>query len=157
LLVLGGKASHEDDARQMAESALKDGRAWQKFRALVTAQGGDVAYVDDPTRLPVARLIETVPAPRSGYLSGMNARVVGEAAVFLGGGRAKKEDTIDHAVGIIVHHKVGDRVEAGQPLFTIHANDEPRMAQARQQLLDAHTWSDVPVKPLPLFYGVIRQ
>lgn len=156
MLVLGEKAKSEVDARQMAEETLKDGRAWEKFRQLVTAQGGDVAYIDDPDKLPKADKIETVEAPRGGFLSEINARVFGETAVTLGAGRAAKGDTIDPAVGIIVHRKVGDEVKAGDPLFTIHAKDQASLDQARQTLLDGHTWSDAPVEPLPLFYGAVK-
>ncbi len=156
LLVLGGVAEDEAAARPLLEAALADGRAWERFRDLVRAQGGDLAYVDDPSRLPRAAIIETVPAPRSGYLAGIHARVVGETAVILGAGREKKGDPIDHAVGIEIHHKVGEYVEQGSPLFTIHANDADRLVEAGKRLMDAHTWSDEPVEPLPLFYGVVR-
>ena len=153
--VVGRKAANLDTARTMAESALESGRALESFRRLVQAQGGDVRYVDEPDRLPQAPLIETVPASRAGYLLGINAREVGETSVELGAGRARKEDPIDHAVGIEIHHKVGDSVEAGQPLFTIHANDAAKLAAAKTRLLAAHQWSTEPVQPLPLFYDVI--
>ncbi len=156
LLILGGVAADEAAARPLLASALADGRAWERFRDLVRAQGGDLAYVDDPARLPRAALIETVPAPRSGYLAGIHARVVGETAVILGAGREKKGAPIDHAVGIEIHHKVGEFVEQGSPLFTIHANDPDRLVEAGKRLLEAHTWSDEAVEPLPLFYGVVR-
>jgi pyrimidine-nucleoside phosphorylase len=156
LLVLGEKAKFEKEAHQMAEETLKDGRAWEKFRQLVTAQGGDVSYVDDPGKLPQAETVETVHAPRGGHLAGINARVFGETAVTLGAGRAAKGDSIDHAVGIVVHCKVGDEVKAGEPLFTVHAKDQAALDQARQALLDAYSWSDTPVEPLPLFYGVVK-
>lgn len=156
MLLLGGKAGDEAQAQQMAEKALRAGLAWEKFRTLVIAQGGEVKTVDDPSLLPYAQSITTVPAPRSGYIRTVNARTVGETVVSLGGGRAKKGDPIDYAVGVIVHHKVGDYVQAGKPLFTVHASDETLQAQARQQMLEAHAWSDVPVEPLPLFYEVIR-
>jgi pyrimidine-nucleoside phosphorylase len=156
MLLLGGKAASLAQARKMGAAALRKGHAWEKFRSLVIAQGGDVKVVDDPSRLPTAQLVKTVPAPRSGYLSRVDARLVGEEVVALGGGRAKKGDPIDYAVGVVVHHKVGDKVEIGQPLYTVHASDEEHMVQACQQLLEAHAWSDVLVEPLPLFYGVIR-
>jgi pyrimidine-nucleoside phosphorylase len=156
ILNLGGKTTGEQEGRRMAEQALTGGRGWEMFKRLVKAQGGDVTYVEDPALLPAARLVESVPAPRSGYLSGINARIVGQTAVLLGGGRAKKGDPIDHAVGVIVHHKVGDRVDEGESLFTLHANDSKRLEDARQRLLEAHTWSDQPVQPLPLFYGVVK-
>jgi pyrimidine-nucleoside phosphorylase len=155
LLVLGGHAPNEKAAAELARGALDGGRAWQFFCKLVQAQGGDLRYVEQPDLLPKASLVEVIPAPRAGYLAGIHARTVGETAVRLGAGRAKKGDPVDHAVGIVVHHKVGDRVEQGQPLFTIHANQEERLAEARQALLQAHTWDDRPVPPLPLFYGQV--
>jgi pyrimidine-nucleoside phosphorylase len=155
MLVVGRKAANLESARTMVETTLESGRAFESFRRLVEAQGGDVRYVDEPNLLPVAPIIETVLAPKSGYLLGINAREVGETSVELGAGRARKEDVIDHAVGIEIHHKVGDRVEAGEPLFTIHANDATKMATAKTRLLAAHQWSTEMVQPLPLFYDVI--
>lgn len=156
LLVLGEKAQDEAAARRTLEEALAEQRALAKFRQLVEAQGGDPSYVEQPEKLPQAPFVETVPAPRSGTIAGIHARKVGETAVLLGAGRAKKGDPIDHAVGILVHQKVGNAVEEGEALFTVHANREDLLAQARAALLAAHTWSDGPVEPLPLFYGVVR-
>lgn len=156
MLALGGVASDEDQGWKMAQDALQDGRGWERFKVLVAAQGGDVGYIEDPTRLATATMIEKIPAPRGGYLQEINARIVGETAVTLGAGRAKKGDSIDPAVGIIIHHKVGDLLEAGDPLFTIHANDRASLEDGRQCLLDAHVWSESPVEPLPLFYGVVK-
>jgi pyrimidine-nucleoside phosphorylase len=106
--------------------------------------------------LPSARLVKDVLAPRSGYVAALDAAEIGLTSVDLGAGRAKKGDTIDHAVGIIVHRKVGDQVEAGEALFTVHANDEAKLESASQRLLQAVEWSGAPVKPLPLFYGVVE-
>jgi pyrimidine-nucleoside phosphorylase len=156
MLVMGGSAPDESTGRKMVKKVIANGQAWERFRELVRAQGGDVDYVDHPERLPKSALVETVPSPRSGYLSEINARDVGESAVELGAGRAKKGDPIDHTVGIVVHHKVGDQVESGQPLFTLHANRKEQLNAVRQRLLKAHMWSDEPVQPLPLFYDVVR-
>jgi pyrimidine-nucleoside phosphorylase len=152
MLVLGEQAASMGQAREMAGASLSDGSAYRKLEALVSAQGGDVAYLDDPERLPHARYVETVAAPRSGYLVQVRARVVGETAVILGAGRAQKGDPIDHAVGVVIHHKVGDKVTEGESLFTVHAKDQETLAQAREAILEAHQWSAEPVKPLPLFY-----
>jgi len=152
MLVLGKRAGDLQEGRQLAERAINENRAIEKFRTLVEAQGGDVAYVDDPEKLPKAKFIEVVESSESGYLEQVQARVIGEAAVALGAGRAKKGDPVDHAVGYIIHHKVGDKVEKGRPLFTVHANDEKLLAEARQAALSAHRWSDAPVTALPLFY-----
>lgn len=156
LVLLGGGAKTQQAARQMAERALSDGSALARFRQLVAAQGGDVTYVDDPDKFPKATFIEQVPAPRVGYLKWIDAKEVGETSVQLGAGRTKKEDSVDHAVGIIIHHKVGDKVTRGDPLFTIHANDKEKLEAARTRLLAAHHWSPKKVKPLPHFYGVVK-
>ena len=155
LLVLGRRAEGLDAARRMAEQKLADGSAWAMFRTLVQAQGGDVRFVDEPQRLPTAPFIELIPAPRAGYVTAMDAREIGETAVTLGAGRARKEDAVDPAVGVVVHHKVGDWVETGQPLFTIHANSREALSAARQRWLAACRGSEQPCPPLPLFYEVI--
>ena len=136
----------------MAEEAIADGSAFRAFRLLVEAQGGDPSYVDDVSKLPQARFVETVNSPWTGWLEQVDARAVGEASVSLGAGRSRKTDAIDHAVGIVVHHKVGDRVEGGEPLFTVHANDERRAAEAHHQVLSAHVFADESVPALPQFY-----
>jgi pyrimidine-nucleoside phosphorylase len=152
MLVLGKRASDLNEGRQLAEWALIEDRAIEKFRTLVATQGGDVAYVDDPDKLAKAKFIEVVESPQNGYLEQVQARIVGEASVALGAGRTKKGDPIDHAVGFVIHHKVGDKIEKGEPLFTIHANDEKLLLEARKAVLAAHRWDDIPVPPLPLFY-----
>jgi pyrimidine-nucleoside phosphorylase len=153
MLALGGRAGSINEGKSLAARALDSGTAWESFRALVKAQGGDVSYVDHPGKMANATLVEVVKAPRSGYLSRIHARMVGEAAVILGAGRIKKGDPIDHAVGIVIHKKVGDQVRSGEPLFTIHSNNSTRLAQAKQDVLAAHVWSEKPVDPLPLFYN----
>ena len=152
VLVAGGRAKDLNEGRVMAERCVADGSALEKFRILVQAQGGDVSYVDDISRFERAKYVEVVNAPRSGFISQVHARIVGEASVVLGAGRAKKSDLIDHAVGFIIHKKVGDQVVEGEPLFEIHANDEEKMAEARSAVLLAHNFSNKFVSPLPLFY-----
>jgi pyrimidine-nucleoside phosphorylase len=152
MLVLGEVTDLLTEARARIEKSIADGSAFAKFRQLVEAQGGDVSFVDDPAKLPQADLVEVVAAPRSGYLEQVQARIVGEASVVLGAGRAKKGDPIDHAVGFVVHHKVGDRIEQGQPLFTVHASEQKKLEEAVQSGLEAHTFEDFPVPSLPLFY-----
>ena len=152
MLMLGNKATDANAALTLALETLASGAAWHKFKDMVEAQDGDVRYVDEPERLPKARLIEPVPAPRSGYLANVNAAEVGKAVVDLGGGREEIGDPIDHSVGVIVHYKVGDLVQKDTPLFTIHANDEAKLVAARERVLTAHTFSDIPVHRLPLFY-----
>jgi pyrimidine-nucleoside phosphorylase len=156
LLLMAGKAQTLRGARVRLELALQDGSAFAKFKQLVAAQGGDVHVVEDPDLLPTASRVELVPAPRSGYLSEVNAREIGLASVELGAGRAQKGDPIDHAVGFVIRHKVGDKIKKGQPLFVVHANDQAKLVVARARVLAAHKFSASPVKPLPLFYKVIK-
>ncbi len=152
MLVLGEVIDSLAAARAMAEKSVADGSAFAKFRQLVQAQGGDASYVDDPDKLPKAALIEVVTAPRSGTLEQVRARDVGEASVALGAGRAKKGDPVDHAVGFVIHHKVGDKIEKGEPLFTVHASDKAKLSDAIASVSAAHVIVDHPVPPLPLFY-----
>jgi pyrimidine-nucleoside phosphorylase len=155
MLCLGGKADTLEEGVAQVTEAIASGRAWEKFRQLIIAQGGDVRYVDEPERFPRAPLIETIPATRSAYLAGVRADEIGMVALGLGGGREKKGDTLDHRVGIVMHCKVGDKIEAGAPLFTIHATDAAKRDEAVRRALCALTFSPDPVEPLPLFYARI--
>jgi pyrimidine-nucleoside phosphorylase len=152
MLVLGQRVANLGSGLRMAEATISSGEAFEKFCLLVNAQGGDVSFVDDPKKFPKTRYVKVLKANRTGYLTQVHARVIGEAAVALGAGRARKGDPVDHAVGFIVHCKVGDFVEQNQPLITIHANDEARLIGVRKSVMDAFRWSDQPVAPLPLFY-----
>ena len=156
MLCLGHKADSVKAGEKLAAQLLDSGQAWAKFVALVHAQGGDVTMIENAELLPKARLVQDMPAPRGGYIAAMDAAEIGMTSVELGAGRAKKGDAIDYAVGLLVHAKVGDRVSAGEPLFTVHANDEGKLVPAEKRLLGAVEWSDKPVKPLPLFYGVVE-
>lgn len=155
MLVLGKKAARLEEARAMAEKAIAEGRSWEMFRTLVKAQGGDVDYVDHSEKLPGAKVVETIPAPRAGWLCEVNARVIGETSVTLGAGREKKGEPIDHGVGILVHCKVGDRVEQGGKLFTVYARSQEEFEAARVRLLASVRLKDAECEPLPLFYDVI--
>ena len=155
MLLLADRAPDAQQAREMLLHELDSGRAWRKFRDWIAGQGGDTAYVDDPSLLPQATLIEPLPSPCSGYVAGLDAMEVGLTAALLGGGRTRKGDPIDHAVGVVLAKKIGDYVKKNEPLLTIHANDEQKLADARRRLLDAYSWSDEPVERPPLVHEVI--
>ncbi len=155
MLQLAGQVRDDTEAKAPLVDLLNDQQALAKFREWIAAQHGDLRSVDDPGLLPAARFQRVIPAPRSGYVVGVNAREVGLTSMLLGGGRAKKGDQIDHAVGITLHAKAGDRVTEGQPLLTIHANDEGKLAGARQRLLSAYEWSDGKVDPPPLLHQTV--
>jgi pyrimidine-nucleoside phosphorylase len=155
MLVLGQKAETLDEARRMAEESIESGVGLDYLKKLVKAQGGDVNVIDHPELLPEAPIKSVIEAEESGYVSEVHARTVGETAVVLGAGRMKKGEPIDHSVGILVMVKVGQKVEAGQPLFVIHARDDDSMQEARNNLVGAVEISKTKVEPLPLFYGIV--
>ena len=123
MLVLARVAPDVAAARARAEQALASGAALEKFRAIVAAQGGDVQAIDQPSRLPRAPQVVPVPAPRAGFVHGIDAYALGELVVHLGGGRTRKEDVIDPAVGVVLAKKTGDPVAAGEPLAHLHVRD----------------------------------
>ena len=155
MLLLAGITGDEEQASMRLVDLLGNGEALRKLRDWIAAQGGDLSYVDDPTKLPQANLVQEVPAPHTGYVAGLDARAVGLTSMLLGGGRAAKGDKIDHAVGVVLQVKVGDRVEQGQPLMVIHANDSAKLSGARNNLLAAVEWSDEPVSPPDLIHQIV--
>ena len=155
MLVLGKIADSKQEGHQMAEKSIESGSGFAYLKKLVKAQGGDVSVIDDPSKLPEAPIKSTLKAKESGFISEVHARTVGETAVLLGAGRTKKGEPIDFAVGIMVHAKVGDGVEQGQPIFTIHARDERTLEDAKNRLKNAVTIAQDEVEPLTLFYGVV--
>ncbi|HSN75469.1 MAG TPA: thymidine phosphorylase [Anaerolineae bacterium] len=157
MLRLGGRPGTREELQALAKVQLLNGQAWKKFRQLIAAQGGDVAMIDDPKLLPAARLVEPALAPGSGWVAELRADQVGLVTVALGGGRQKKDDVIDHAVGVVLEAKVGDAVEAGQPLCWIHAPDEKRLAEARRRLLlSAYCISASPPAPPVLIHKIVE-
>ncbi len=152
VLVLGRRASDLDEGRSLARKSIADGSALEKLRILVAAQGGDASYVDDVSRFTRAKFREEIKTPRSGFVSQVNARTVGEASVELGAGRAKKGDPINHAVGFLIYKKVGDEVREGETLCEVHADDAEKLQKAREAVLSAYQIGDEPIPPLPLFY-----
>jgi pyrimidine-nucleoside phosphorylase len=130
LLLSERLVSDPEAGRRMARRSLDDGSALKAFRDLVAAQGGDVAVIDAPERFPRARLTRTVVAVSRGFVTQLKAERFGRAIISLGGGRRTQDDVIDPSVGILLHRKVGDAVEAGTPLFTLYANDGERLREA---------------------------
>ncbi|MBK9122325.1 MAG: thymidine phosphorylase [Chloroflexi bacterium] len=131
---------------------LDDGKAFATFRAMVEAQGGDVEVVDNPDLLPRAAYVETIRAVQERYIAGVDAETIARVVFELGGGREKKTDSIDHAVGAVVHVNVGDAVQPGQALVTLHANDRDKLARAVSLVHNAITYGRDEVPPLPHVY-----
>ncbi len=137
MLLLAGVAKTKAAARAQLEASIAQGTALEKFRAMVSGQGGDGRVVDKPGRLPQARLKVPLVAARAGFVQSVDAMGVALAALRLGAGRAKAADPVDHAVGVSELAKVGERIEAGAPFGVIHANDESALAEAQAMLAKA--------------------
>ena len=152
MLVLGEISSDLEDARIIAEKSIRTGSALKIFKNLVSAQGGDESYIEDPSQFPKALFIESVKSLKNGYISQVHARLIGEASVILGAGRAKKDERIDHSVGIVIHCKIGDQIEKGDPIYTLYANSQEKANETKRFLKDAITIQNRKVPPLPLFY-----
>lgn len=158
MLRLAGRGQQWTDAsavRTLLQQKLADGSAFAKFRQLVGGQGGDTTMLDQPSLLPQAEFVESLTAASSAYIAELAADEIGIASSELGAGREKKGDPVDLAVGLEVHIKVGDFVQSGDILITIHANSQVKLAACRARLEKAIRLSPTPVDRLPLFYETI--
>jgi len=124
MAVLSGVAADQSEARKLLEQAISSGQALDKFKTFLAAQGGDASVVDNLDRLPTAKYRMEIPSKEAGFVAGIAAENMGIAAMLLGAGRATKDSEIDLAVGIVLHKKIGDSIEIGESLATIHANNE---------------------------------
>ena len=150
MLVLGGVARDHDAARRQMEVAISSGRAADKFREIIDAQGGNPAVVDDPAVLPQAAACELYVAPRRGVVAAVEPRAIGRGIIALGGGRSTMEDVVDPTVGFVVTARPGDWVEAGEPLATVFARDHAGILAGQAALNQAITIADEADPPLPL-------
>jgi pyrimidine-nucleoside phosphorylase len=156
MLHLGEAAESVAEGKKQSEKLIASGKALDKFRQMVELQGGDPQTIDDPGKLPHAESTMIIPSPREGFIASVQCEQIGTACVILGGGREKKEDSVDPTVGIVLHKKVGDEVSAGEPLATIHYNAETRAARARQLLEESYQIADsVGHEKRPLIHRVI--
>jgi len=156
MLHLSGKVDSVSAGSELASKTLKDGTAFQELLKMVAAQGGDTNYIDNPEQLDKAKIISTVKSPQDGFLSRIDAINIGKAAVMLGAGRERKNDPIDLAVGIVVHQKVGSRINIGDPLFTIHANNPEIINSASEEALAGIDITIEKSPMLPLHYDFIE-
>ncbi len=149
MLLLAGIATDPADARTRLEATVTSGRALELFGEVIEAQGGDPSVIDDPSLLPSAPHREKVGAETSGALRKCDALDIAVAAMRLGAGRERKEDSIDPAVGITVHHKVGDTIAQGEALATVHYRESEQLEHAMPLILSAFEIGDpIPVPPL---------
>ncbi len=155
MLLLAGAAKTAAEARRQLEQSLGNGAAREKFRAMIQAQGGNGAVIENPDLLPQARIRRPVASPANGFVQDVDPMAVAMAVLRLGGGRTNAEAAIDPAVGISDLVKVGEPVEAGAPLAVIHANDEAAAEEARAMLARAIVVGDSLVEPSALLGEMI--
>jgi pyrimidine-nucleoside phosphorylase len=156
MFFLGDRTETLEEGRQLAEKMIVTGRAKEKFKQGIRLQGGNERVVDDPQLLPQAHSRVDVASPSSGFIAATECEQLGTALAMLGGGREKKEDTIDHAVGLEFHKRIGDRVEKGERFVTIHYNNGTKLAEARSLIANSYRIGDVePREKLPLIRRIL--
>lgn len=155
MVVAAEKAETIEEARTALKQTLTDGSAFEVFKKFVIAQGGCEDEVLHPEKLPVAKYIEDVVTDTNGYVAKIQTEDIGRISLLLGGGRETKESEIDLTVGVILNKKRADRIEAGDVLATIHANDEEKLTQAKKRLLEAYTIMDKHIEKEELIKTII--
>jgi len=155
LLILGKKASSDEEARNMLEEVLANGSALAKFKEFVSAQGGNPDFIDNLDLFPKASIVKEVRALKHGYVNKMNAEEVGKCALILGAGRETKESQIDLSAGIILNKKVNDEVDENEVLAYIHGNDESKVDEVVLKMRNLIEIGDSPHDDYHLIYGVV--
>jgi thymidine phosphorylase len=156
MLLLGRVAADRADAERRVRAAIASGQGLDRFRRIVEHQGGDPRVVDDYARLPSAPDRHVVTADRAGYVSGLDAELVGRASVVLGAGRDRVEDPVDPAVGIVVRAKPGEPVEKGGAVLEMHYRDRGRLDAALALVARAVTIGEQPPAVRPIIVGEVR-
>jgi pyrimidine-nucleoside phosphorylase len=156
MFLLGKRVRTIDEGRELSEQMISSGKARDKFREMIRLQGGNAAVMDNPGLLPQAQQKADVKSPASGFVTGIMCEQIGTAGVLLGGGRTRKEDSVDPAVGIMIHKKIGTPVSLGEPLCTVYYNSAERMANAAPLIEQSYTIAAAsPLKSRPLVHSII--
>lgn len=157
-MLLGAKrAKTEEEARELLIGTIKDGSALAKFAEFVRAQGGDDSAIFDTDLFEKASISYEVTATKAGYITNIHTDEIGMTSLILGGGRETKESEIDLSVGMKIHKKNGDKVEVGTSLATLYANDETKLAAAKERFLAAYTIENEVVNVPKHVYGIVTR
>jgi len=155
MFYLGDRCKSVEEGRQLAEQTVASGKALERFRTCIRLQSGDPGVIDDTSLLPRAKFKADVTSPKTGYISATRCREFGIALAMLEGGRGKKEDRIDHAVGLEFHKRIGDYVQTGETLVTIDYNSDAKLADARKMIVDSFEFSSASAPAPPLIRRII--
>jgi thymidine phosphorylase len=137
---------------------ISSGKVLERFRQMVELHGGDTRVLDDPKRLPQTQDSMQVLSRSAGYISSMQCEHIGTACVILGGGRERKEDSVDPSVGIVLHKKIGEHVEAKEPIATIYHNSGAKAERAKQLISESVAVAEAPpATKRPLIHRIINK
>jgi len=157
MLKLGGVTRNYEEGKKRLEKILKEGTAFDKFKEMVTAQGGNPEIIDNPELLPLAKHCTKIKADLSGYIQKIDSRLIGESAMLLGAGREKKESEIDLSVGIILKKKVGSKINKNEDLAEVYYNDSEKLKEAKGKLLSSFVIGKKKPQKLPLILATISK
>jgi len=157
MLKLGGAVKTVEEGKSKLKDILKEGKAFEKFKEMVKAQGGNHKEITNPELLLVAKYCHKITAEKNGYIQRINSRLVGESAMILGAGREKKESEIDLSVGIILKKKRGSKVKVNEDLAEIYYNDLKKLEDAEKKLLSSFTINNKKPKEIPLVLAIINE
>jgi pyrimidine-nucleoside phosphorylase len=155
MFYLGERSTSVEEGRRLAQETITSGKALERFRTCIRLQGGDGRVIDDVSLLPSAKFAAQVSSSKTGYIAATHCRDFGIALAMLEGGRGKKEDRIDHGVGLEFHRRVSDHVRAGEKLVTIQYNSDAKLAEAKNLIVQSFEFSDKPVAAPPLVRRII--
>ena len=143
-----------EDAKKALIENIKNGKAFEKFKEFVKAQGGDIDYIDHPEKFPVSKNLIEIKSENEGYIKTIDALTIGLGSCHLGGGRLKMDDVIDMSAGIILNKKVGDHVKKGELLCTLHTNKD-NVDSIIKDVKEAFIFQDEPIKESELFKSAL--
>ena len=157
MVVLAEKAKDKNEARQMLMETIESGKALNKLKEFVAAQGGDISPIDDTSLFPHAKYVIPVESDRDGVVCKIHSQNIGIIAMELGAGRATKESTIDLAVGLVLNKKRGEKVSKGDVIAYIHANDMEKAEKAKAKILESYVIEKDYEDNIPLIYEVVTK
>ncbi|HBY58115.1 MAG TPA: pyrimidine-nucleoside phosphorylase [Candidatus Atribacteria bacterium] len=157
MLKLGGVVNSLEEGKNKLIKVLEEGRAFNKFKEMVQAQGGNLQVIENPELLPLAKFCFKIKADKSGYVQRADSRLIGESAMLLGAGRENKESKIDFSVGIVLKKKIGDKVNINEDLAEVYYNDKEKLEDARKKLMSSFTIGDKKPQKLPLILAAISK
>ena len=156
MIFLGGKALSIKEGTAISQSLIENGKAFEKFKEIVSSQGGNIKYIDDPEKYPKAKEISQIKALNSGYLTGIDNYMLGMCSLELGAGRKTKEDKIDPKAGIVFNFKIGDKINKGDVIAEFHSSSQSKVENVKDLFYNALSLGSAPVKKPKLIKKILQ-